>query len=167
MEGEKNKRAQGLWKECDYDGWPWSMLDEGWAEERAEGRDWLLESGGIKVVGVFVVIVVQSVSHVQLFATPYTAACQVPLSFTISQVCSNSRPLSWWCYLTLSSSATLYSSCRQSFPAPGSFSMSWFFTSGGQSTGISLSAKLNFQLLALGCSVFPGKQSETCREKDR
>ena len=80
MEGEKNKRAQGLWKECGYDGWPWSMLDEGWAEERAEGRDWLLESGGIDVVGVFVVIVVQSLSHVQLFATPYTAACQAPLS---------------------------------------------------------------------------------------
>ena len=37
------------------------MLDEGWAEERAEGRDRLLESGGIKVVGVFVVVV-QSLS---------------------------------------------------------------------------------------------------------
>ena len=43
--------------------------------------------------------------------------------------------------------------------------MSWFFTSGGQSTGISLSAKLKFQLLALGCSVFPGKQSETYRKR--
>ena len=30
-------------------------------------------------------IVVQSLSHVQLFATPWTAACQASLSFTISQ----------------------------------------------------------------------------------
>ena len=29
--------------------------------------------------------VVQSLSHVQLFATPWTAACQAPLSSTISQ----------------------------------------------------------------------------------
>ena len=32
-----------------------------------------------------VVVVVQSVSHVQLFVTPWTAACQASLSFTISQ----------------------------------------------------------------------------------
>ena len=32
-----------------------------------------------------VVIDVQLVSHVQLFATPWTAACQVPLSFTVSR----------------------------------------------------------------------------------
>ena len=164
MEGEKNKRAQGLWKECGYDGWPWSMLDEGWAEERAEGRDWLLESGGIDVVAVFVVIVVQSLSHVQLFATPYTAACQAPLSFTISRVCSNSHPLSWWCYLTISSSATLYSSCSRSFPAPGSFSMSWFFTSDGQSAGASASASvlpMNIQSwFSLGWTSWISLQSE-------
>ena len=33
------------------------------------------------------------------------------------RVCSNSCPLSWWCYLTISSSATLFSFCLQSFPA--------------------------------------------------
>ena len=32
----------------------------------------------------FVVIVVQSLSHIPLFATPWTAACQVSLSFTVS-----------------------------------------------------------------------------------
>ena len=32
-----------------------------------------------------VVVVAQSLSHVQLFATPWTAACQASLSFTISQ----------------------------------------------------------------------------------
>ena len=30
---------------------------------------------------------VQSLSHVQLFATPWTAACQASLSFTVSQSC--------------------------------------------------------------------------------
>ena len=32
-----------------------------------------------------VVVVVQLLSHVQLFGTPWTAACQASLSFTISQ----------------------------------------------------------------------------------
>ena len=32
------------------------------------------------------------------------------------RVCSNSCPLSWWCYLTISSSATPFSSCSRSFP---------------------------------------------------
>ena len=59
-----------------------------------------------------------------------------PLS---SRVCSNSCPLSRWCYLTISSWATLFSFCLQSFPASGSFPMSWLFTSGGQSTGASAS----------------------------
>ena len=56
--------------------------------------------------------------------------------------CSNSRPLSQWCYLTISSSATPFSFCPQSFPASGSFSPSWFFASGGQSIGASASASV-------------------------
>ena len=36
--------------------------------------------------------------------------------------CSNSCPLSWWCQPTISSSVVPFSSCLQSFPAPGSFS---------------------------------------------
>ena len=57
-------------------------------------------------------------------------------------VCSNSCPLSWWCHPTISSSATPFSSCLQSFPASGSFPMSWFFASGGQSIGASASASV-------------------------
>ena len=49
------------------------------------------------------------------------------------RVCSNSCPLSWWCYLTASFSVTLFSSCPQSFPASGSFPVSWLFTTGSQS----------------------------------
>ena len=46
-------------------------------------------------------------------------------------VCSDSCPLSWWCCLTISSSATPFSFCFQSFPASGSFLMSQLFASGG------------------------------------
>ena len=49
------------------------------------------------------------------------------------RVCSNSCPLSQWCYLTISSSASPhFSFCLQSFPALGSFPVSWFFISGNQ-----------------------------------
>ena len=55
------------------------------------------------------------------------------------RVCSDSCPLSWWCYLTISSSAALFSFCLQHFPASGSLPMSWLFTSCGQSIGASAS----------------------------
>ena len=53
--------------------------------------------------------------------------------------CSDSCPLSRWCYPTISSSVVPFSSCLQSFPASGSFQMSQFITSGGQSIGASAS----------------------------
>ena len=43
-------------------------------------------------------VFVRSLSRVQLFATPWTAACQASLSITHSGVCSNSHPLSQWCH---------------------------------------------------------------------
>ena len=56
--------------------------------------------------------------------------------------CSNSCPLSRWCYLTISSSAVLFSFCLQSFPISGSFPISQFFPSGGQSIGTSALASV-------------------------
>ena len=56
--------------------------------------------------------------------------------------CPNSCPLSCWCHPTLSSSVVPFSSRLQSRPASGSFSMSQFFASGGQSTGVSISASV-------------------------
>ena len=53
---------------------------------------------------------------------------------------SNSCPLSWWCHSTICSSVIPFFSCFQSFPASGSFLMSWLFASGGQSIGASASA---------------------------
>ena len=53
--------------------------------------------------------------------------------------CSNSCPLTQWCYLTISSSAALFF-CFQSVPASGLFLMSQIFASGGQRIGASASA---------------------------
>ena len=53
------------------------------------------------------------------------------------RVDSNSCPLSWWCHLTISPSVVPFSSRLQSFPASGSFQVSPFFPSGGQSIGVS------------------------------
>ena len=55
---------------------------------------------------------------------------------------SNSCPLSQWCHPTISSSVIPFSSSLQSFPASGSFQRSQFFTSGGQSIGVSASASV-------------------------
>ena len=63
-------------------------------------------------------------------ATSWTAALQAPPS---PGVCSDSCPLSWWCYITISSSAVPFSFWLWSFPASESFPISCLFTSGGQS----------------------------------
>ena len=54
----------------------------------------------------------------------------------------NSCSLSQWCHPTISSSVIPFSSCLQSFPASGSFKMSQFFASGGQSIRISASTSV-------------------------
>ena len=61
------------------------------------------------------------------------------LSFPLlyPRVCWNSHPLSQWYHQTISSSATPFSSCPQSFPASGIFPMSWLLASGGPSIGAS------------------------------
>ena len=54
----------------------------------------------------------------------------------------NSSPLSWWCHPTISSSVVPFSSCPPSSPASGSFQMSQFFASGGQSIRVSASTSV-------------------------
>ena len=56
--------------------------------------------------------------------------------------CPNSGPLSQWCHPTISSSVISFSSYLQSFPASGSFLMSWLFASGGWSIGASAAASI-------------------------
>ena len=85
---------------------------------------------------------VQSLSRVEVFATPWTAARQASLSFTIC-----------WCLLTLMSIESVMPSNHLTlccslllppsvFPASGSFQMSQLFTSGGWSIGVSASASV-------------------------
>ena len=85
---------------------------------------------------------VQSLSHVQLFETPWTAARQASLSITSSQSLLKlmsiesvmpSNHLIFCCPLLLPPSI---------FPSIRVFQMSWFFTSGGQSIGVSASASV-------------------------
>ena len=65
---------------------------------------------------------------------------RLPCPSPTPKACSNSCPLIWWCHPTISSFVVPLSSCFQSFPASGSFPMSQFFQSGGQSIGASPSA---------------------------
>ena len=73
---------------------------------------------------------------------PNPAACQASLSITYSWSLLNSCPLSQWCHPTISSSVVPFSPHLQSFPASGSFLMSQFFASGGQSIGASATASV-------------------------
>ena len=67
---------------------------------------------------------------------------RLPCPSPMLRTCSNSCPSSRWCHPTISSSVVIFSSCFQSFPASGSFPMSQFFASGGQSIGVSASTSV-------------------------
>ena len=66
--------------------------------------------------------------------------CSTPCPSPTPRACSNSCPSSWWCHPTISSSVIPFSSYFQSCQASGSFPISRFFTSGGQSIRVSASA---------------------------
>ena len=65
-----------------------------------------------------------------------------PVLYYLLEFCSNSCPLSWWCYLTISSSVTLFSFCLLSFPVSEYFPMIRLFASGGQNIGASALASV-------------------------
>ena len=77
-------------------------------------------------------------------------------------VCLNSCPSSLWCHPNISSSVVPFSSRLQSFPASGSFTMSQFFTLGGQSIGVSASVlPMNMQdWFPLGSTCWVSLQSK-------
>ena len=108
---------------------------------------------------------VQSLSHIQLFATPWAPGPQASLSFTIAHsllklisvavhnvakswiwlsnwTTTATCPLSWWCHPTILSSVIHFSSCLQFFPTSGSFPMCQIVPSGRQTTGASASASV-------------------------
>ena len=73
---------------------------------------------------------------------PMDSTCQVSLSITNPQSLHKLMSIELWCHPTISSSVISFSSCLQSFWASGSFPMSQFFTSGGQSIAVSASASV-------------------------
>ena len=91
------------------------------------GTEWLVQFSSV-----------QSLSRVYLFLNPWTEECQASLSITNSQSFSNSRPSSWWCHQTISSSVVPFS-CLQSSPALSSFLISQCFASGDQNIEASAS----------------------------
>ena len=85
---------------------------------------------------------VQSLSHVWLLKPHWLRHSRLPCPSPTPRACSNSCSSSWWCHPTISSSVVPFSSCLQSFPASGYFPRSQLFTSGGQSTGVWVSASV-------------------------
>ena len=84
---------------------------------------------------------VQLFSRVWLFVTHGLQHARLPCPSPTPAVYSNSCPLSQWCHPTISSSIAPFSHL-QSFPASWSFQMNQFFTSLGQSIGVSASASV-------------------------
>ena len=78
-------------------------------------------------------------SSLQLHGLQHT---WLPCPLPTPGACTNSCLSSWWCHPTISSSVFPFSSRLQSFPESGSFPVSQYFPSGGQSTGISASTSV-------------------------
>ena len=75
--------------------------------------------------------------------TPHGLQCtRLPCPSLSPSACSNWCPSSQWCHPIISSSVASFYSCPQSFPASGSFPISWLFASSGQSIGVSTSASV-------------------------
>ena len=90
-----------------------------------------------------VVVAIQSITQSCLALRPHRMQHTRLSCLSLSPgVCSNSCPSNWWCHPTVSVSVSPFSSSYQSFPASGSFPVSQFFTSGGQSIGVSASASV-------------------------
>ena len=78
-------------------------------------------------------------------ANPCLQHATLPCSSLSPGVSSNLRPLSRWCHPTISFFVAPVSSCPQSFPTLGSFSMSWLFVSSGQSMRLIKLGRTSFQ----------------------
>ena len=129
--------------------------------ERSKGGRWEGEKKVDQILLFLMLLSWFSHSVVPDSVTLWIAACQALLSFTVSNSCT----LSWWHHPIISIiPVTPFSSCPQSFPASGSFPMSWLFIWGGQSIGASALASvlpMNIQgWFPLGLTGFISLQSK-------
>ena len=124
-------------------GWPWGM---GWRERQEGGsgrgahvHPWVIHVNVWQKPPQYCKVI--QFSSVQFshsvvfdFLRPHGLQhARPPCPSPILRVYSDSCPLSQWCHPAISSSVIPFSSCPQSLPASGSFLMSQFFASGGQS----------------------------------
>ena len=124
-----------------------------WLLSMSQTRQWIfLKTSGFFWVFLQHTAAVRSLRRAQLFATPWTAARQASLSFTISQSLPGSCPLSQWYHPTISLSVAPFSSCPQSFLASGSLPTNQLFASGGQRTAA----------CCMVCPVSPRKLIHLC-----
>ena len=114
---------------------------EGYSPQRDKGLKQTIIRHGIHLLSVSqsVSLVAQSCATLWLHGLKHT---RLPSLSPTPGACPNSCPSSWWCHPAISSSVVPFSPCLQSFPASGSFQMSPFLVSGGQSTGVSASASV-------------------------
>ena len=81
--------------------------------------------------------------------TPWTAAHQASLSFTICQSLFKLMSIEKIITSTVSPSVILHSFCPQSFPASGTSPVSWLYVSAGQRIGASALASSEYSGLIL------------------
>ena len=127
--------------QCKISGWEWCSKGSTKAaipnlfgpRDQFCGRQFSPQTGWEMVSGWFkcIIFVVQSLSPVQPFVTPWTAASRLPCPSPTPRVSSDSCPSCQWCHPAISSSVVPFSSCFKSFRASGSFPISWVFPSGG------------------------------------
>ena len=100
------------------------------------GHDWRDDNGSQNITLIFLVSLL--LFSRSTLCDPRLQHARLPCPSPSPGACSNSCPLHWWCHPTISSSVDPFSFCLRSFPASGSFLMSQFCASGGQSTGLQL-----------------------------
>ena len=91
---------------------------------------------------LYLVVIVQWLSYVQLFATPWTAACQASLSFTISQSLLKLKSIELMMTFNHLILCCPFLFLPSNFWASGSFPMNWVFPTSGQITGASILASV-------------------------
>ena len=110
-------------------------------------KSWLLSNIFLMFLLICIIYSAQTV-QLSLSVLPHSLwphelqLTRLPCPSPTPRAYSNSYPSSQWCHPTISSSVVPFSSCLQSFPASRSFAMSQFFTSVGQSIGVSASASV-------------------------
>ena len=135
----------------------WPMAYSTWGHKTLETAEWLKQWNCKETKGIFLVLkicilmwMIVHICEVQFSRSVLSDSLRPhelqhsrpPCPSPTPRVYSSSCPLSWWCHPTISSSVIPFFSHLQSFPASGSFLMSQFFTSGGQSIGVSTSASV-------------------------